>query len=155
MPTLREVATSTQIVSQVALEKALRELKGYIDTQDASGSSSASAAIQAVQNQLNALIGTDDADKVLNTFNEIKAFLADYSEDDTLKSLIDAVNTAISGEQTRAEAAEAALNTAIGNEASRAQGAESALDGRITTIENVHVMTADEAKALFDEVFGS
>ena len=155
MPTLKEVAATAQVVSQVALEKAFRELKNYIDTQDASGSSGASAAIQAVQNQLNALIGTDDADKVLNTFNEIKAFLADYSEDDTLKSLIDAVNTAISGEQTRAQAAEAALNTAIGNEASRAQGAESALDGRITTIENVHVMTAQEAKDLFDEVFGS
>ena len=135
MATLKEVAASVQIVSQVGLERALIELKTYIDTQDASGSSSASAAIQAVQDQLNALIGTEDADKVLNTFNEIKAFLADYTEDDTLKSLIDAVNNAVTAEQTRAEAA------------------ESALSGRITTIENVNVMTSEQAKALFDSVF--
>lgn len=135
MATLKEVAASVQLVSQVGLERALIELKTYIDTQDASGSSSASAAIQAVQDQLNALIGTEDADKVLNTFNEIKAFLADYTEDDTLKSLIDAVNNAVTAEQTRAEAA------------------ESALSGRITTIENVNVMTSEQAKALFDSVF--
>ena len=135
MATLKEVAASVQLVSQVGLERALIELKTYIDTQDASGSSSASAAIQAVQDQLNALIGTEDADKVLNTFNEIKAFLADYTDDDTLKSLIDAVNNAVTAEQTRAEAA------------------ESALSGRITTIENVNVMTSEQAKALFDSVF--
>ena len=135
MATLKEVAASVQLVSQVGLERALIELKTYIDTQDAFGSSSASAAIQAVQDQLNALIGTEDADKVLNTFNEIKAFLADYTEDDTLKSLIDAVNNAVTAEQTRAEAA------------------ESALSGRITTIENVNVMTSEQAKALFDSVF--
>lgn len=131
MPTLKEVAASAQVVSQVALEKAFRELKGYIDTQDQGNSS----AIQNVQSQLNALIGTEDADKIINTFNEIKAFLADYTEDDTLKSLIDAVNSAITAEETRAT------------------GAENALSGRITTLENINVMTAEQAKTLFDSVF--
>lgn len=135
MATLKEVAATAQVVSQVALEKALRELKAYINAQDTAGASAASDAVQNLQNQLDALVGSEDADRLINTFNEIKAFLADYSEDDTLKSLIDAVNTAISGEQARAEQA------------------ESALSGRITTLENVHVMTAEEAKTLFDSVF--
>lgn len=155
MATLKELAASAQLVAQEGLEKALTELKNYIDTQDASGAGSASAAIQAVQDQLNALVGAQegDADKVLNTFNEIKAFLADYSEDDTLKSLIDAVNTAITAEQTRATTAEGNLSTAIATEKSRAEGAEGALSGRITTLENVEVMTAAQAKTVFDKVF--
>lgn len=131
MPTLKEVAATVQLISQVGLERALVELKTYIDNQD----SSVSTVIQSVQSQLNSLIGTEDADKVLNTFNEIKAFLADYTEDDTLKSLIDAVNNAVAAEQTRAT------------------DAESALGSRITTIENVNVMTSEQAKALFDSVF--
>lgn len=133
MSTLKDLAATAKLVSQDALERALTELKGYIDTQDASGST----AIAGVQSQLDALIGAagGDTDKLLNTFNDIKAFLADYDEDDTLKSLIDAVNTAISGETSRAEAA------------------ESALSGRITTLENVNIMTSNEAKSLFDSVF--
>lgn len=133
MPTLKEVAATAQVVSQVALEKSFRELKSYIDTQDASNNT----AIQNVKSQLDALIGTEDADKVLNTFNEIKAFLADYTEDDTLKSLIDAVNTA------------------IGNEQTRAQNAETALSGRVKTLEDIQVMTAEQAKALFDTIFNA
>ena len=153
MATLKEVASTVKIVTQVALEKAFRDLKNYIDTQDQNGSSAAQQAIQAVREQLNALIGTEDADKVINTFNEIKAFLADYTEDYTLKSLIDAVNTAISNETTRATGAENTLSAAISTEATRAKNAESALSGRVTTLENVNVMTAEEAKALFDSVF--
>ena len=131
MATLKEVAASAQVVSQVALEKAFRELKSYIDTKDGANNT----AIQNVQNALDSLVGSDDADKVINTFNEIKAFLADYTEDDTLKSLIDAVNTAISSEQTRAEAAETALGT------------------RIKTLEDIEVMSAQQAKTLFDSIF--
>ena len=130
MATLKEVAASAKLVSQEALERAFTELKSYIDTH-------AVDAAQDVQNQLDALIGAQegDADKLLNTFNDIKAFLADYDEDDTLKSLIDAVNNAIGTEQTRAEAAEAALS------------------GRITTLENVSIMSSAQAKTLFDSVF--
>lgn len=135
--TLKELAATAQLVSQTALEQALTQLKTYIDTQDTAGSSAASAAINAVDAKLDALIGAQggDVDKIINTFNEIKAFLADYDEDDTLKSLLDAVNTAISTEQTRAEAV------------------ESALSGRITTLENVAIMTANQAEALFNGVF--
>ena len=151
--TLKDLAASVKIVDQEALEKSLRELKAYIDAQDAAGGSSAGEAVQHVQDQLNALMGTGDATQLIDTFNEIKAFLADYDNQDTLKSLIDAVNTAIGTEQTRAETAEGSLSTAIGNEATRAQNAESALSGRITTLENASVMTAAEAKILFDSVF--
>ena len=119
-----------KVVSEDALNKTLTELKTYITEQ-------AAVPAQQVQAQLDALIGAQngDTDKLLNTFNDIKAFLADYDEDDTLKSLIDAVNTAIGTEQTRA------------------QGAENALSGRITTLENVSVMTTQEAATLFDSIF--
>ena len=133
MATLKEAAIGGEkMVSDVALGRALMELKTYIDTQ-------AAAPAQAVQAQLDALIGAQggDTDKLLNTFNDIKTFLADYDEDDTLKSLIDAVDTAIGNERTRAEAAETALG------------------GRITTLENANVMTSAQAKTLFDSVFGS
>lgn len=131
MATLKEAALGGEkIVSEVALGRALSELKTYIDTQ-------AAAPAQAVQAQLDTLIGAQggDTDKLLNTFNDIKTFLSDYDEDDTLKSLIDAVGTAIGNERTRAEAAETALG------------------GRITTLENANVMTSAQAKTLFDSVF--
>ena len=131
MATLKEVALQGgKIIDAVALERSLRELKTYIDT-------TAAEPAQHVQEQLNALIGAQggDADKLLNTFNDIKAFLANYDEDDTLKSLLDAVTTAIGTERTRAEAAETALS------------------GRVTTLENVDVMTSAEAKTLFDSVY--
>lgn len=131
MATLKEVALQGgKIIDAVALERSLRELKTYIDT-------TAAEPAQRVQEQLNALIGAQDgdADKLLNTFNDIKAFLANYDEDDTLKSLLDAVTAAIGTERTRAEAAETALSN------------------RVTTLENVDVMTSAEAKALFDSVY--
>lgn len=131
MNTLKELAASAHLVSQTALERALSELKGYIDAQD-------DAYKQALQSQLNALIGSEgDADKLINTFTEIKNFLADYSEDDTLKSLLDAVNNA------------------VGTETARAKGVENELSGRIKTLEDISVMTAAEAKAIFDSVFNS
>lgn len=132
MATLKEIALSGgKMIDAVALERSLRELKTYIDT-------TAAEPARRVQEQLDALIGAQDgdADKLLNTFNDIKAFLADYDEDDTLKSLLDAVGTAIGTERTRAEAAEQALSA------------------RVTTLENVPVMTSAEAKTLFDSVYG-
>lgn len=131
MGTLKDAAGQQQLMTEVALTAVLRELKTYIDGQ------SAAADIQALNDRLDALVGaaSGDTDKVLDTFNEIKAFLADYSEDDTLKSLIDAVSAQVSTERTRAE------------------GAESALGTRVTAIENVPVMTAAQAEAVFDGVF--
>lgn len=128
--TFKELAATAQVVTQTGLERSLSELKNYIDTRD-------TADKAALQGQIDALIGAagGDTDKLLNTFNDIKAFLADYDEDDTLKSLLDAVDTA------------------IGNERTRAESAESALSGRITTLENVSVMTSEQAKTLFDSVF--
>lgn len=133
MATLKEIALSGgKMIDAVALERSLRELKTYIDT-------TAAEPARRVQEQLDALIGAQggDTDKLLNTFNDIKAFLADYDEDDTLKSLLTAVDTAIGTERTRAEAAEQALGA------------------RVTTLENVPVMTSAEAKTLFDSVYGS
>ena len=129
--TLKDLASTVQVVSQEALERAFVELKTYIDAH------AGSEAVQQVQQQLDALIGAQegDADKLLNTFNDIKAFLADYSEDDTLASLISAVNRAVSNETTRATIA------------------EDSLSGRITTLENISVMTSAQAKTLFDSVF--
>ena len=131
MSTLKDLALGgKKIVSEDALNKTLTELKTYINEQ-------AAVPAQQVQAKLDTLIGAQngDVDKLLNTFNDIKAFLSDYDEDDTLKSLLDAVGTAISTEQIRA------------------QGAESALSGRITTLENVSVMTTQEAATLFDSIF--
>ena len=128
--TLKELASTAQIVTQTALERALRELKTYVDNRSV-------AAAKSLQDQIDALVGAagGDADKLLNTFNDIKAFLTDYSEDDTLKSLLDAVQNAVNAEKTRAEAAEAALGQ------------------RVTTLENVSIMTDAQAESLFDSVF--
>lgn len=135
--TLKDLAASVKLVSEVGLEQALTQLKSYIDTNDTT-----------INNKIDSLIGAQggDADKIINTFNEVKAFLADYTEDDTLKSLIDAVNNAVAAEANRATAAEQA-------EAQRAAAAEQALDGRLTTLENIHVMTAQEAQDIFDEIY--
>jgi len=124
MATLKEVAATQQIVTEVGLGRALTELKTYIDNKDT-----------ALGQRLDALLGTTDATKVIDTFNEIKAFLADYDSDDTLKSLLDAVSAAVTAEQNRATAAEEALGE------------------RVTTLENVAVMTSAQAKTLFDGVF--
>lgn len=135
--TLKDLAASVKLVSEVGLEQALTQLKSYIDTNNTT-----------INNKIDSLIGAQggDADKIINTFNEVKAFLADYTEDDTLKSLIDAVNNAVTAEANRATAAEQA-------EAQRAAAAEQALDGRLTTLENIHVMTAQEAQDIFDEIY--
>lgn len=150
--TLKDLAATAKLVSQTALEKALIDLKGYIDTQDSSGSS----AIAAVDAKLDTLIGAQggDVDKVLNTFNEIKDFLADYDEDDTLKSLLDAAASAAASAASTAESnAKTYADSIVGTESTRAQNAESALSGRITTLENISVMTAAEAHTIFEGVF--
>lgn len=130
MSTLKELAQSANLVAQEALERALTELKNYIDNKDAANKSQ-------LQSQIDALVGAagGDADKLLNTFNDIKAFLADYDEDDTLKTLLDAVQSSIATERERAVGVEQALST------------------RIKTLEDVSVMSSQQAKDLFDSVF--
>lgn len=154
--TLKDLAVTGQVVMQEALRQSLTNLKTYIDQQDAAGSSAAQDAIDAVNERLDTLIGGEegDVDKVINTFNEIKDFLAQIDDDgDTLKQILDAINTAISNEVSRASAAEQANASAISAEATRAQNAESALSGRVTTLENIAVMTSTQATGIFNEVF--
>lgn len=146
MPTLKELAATGQIVMQEALRSALTELKTYLDSQ----SSSSSAAIDAVNARIDTLIGSGDTSSVIDTFNEIKAFLADYDNQDTLKSLIDAAINAATTAETNAKNY---ADTKVQAEQARATGAENALSGRITKLEDVSVMTASEAKAIFDSVF--
>ena len=126
MAALKEVAAMQQIVTEVGLCRALTELKTYIDGKDT-----------AIGQRIDALLGTTDATKIIDTFKEIKDFLSDYDSDDTLKSLLDAVSSAVAAEQIRAT------------------GAEEALGGRVTTLENVAVMTSAQAKTLFDGVFNA
>lgn len=154
--TLKDLAATAKLVSQTALEQALSDLKSYIDTQDTAGGSAASAAVQAVSDRLDTLIGAQegDLDNLINTFNEVKAFLADYNESDTLKNLIDAAISAATTAAGNAESnAKAYADTKVGAEETRATGAESALSGRITTLENVAIMTAAEATTIFNGVF--
>ena len=156
--TLKDLAATAKLVSQTALEQALTDLKSYIDAQDTAGGSAASAAVQAVSDRLDTLIGAQDGDldNLINTFNEVKAFLADYDEDDTLKSLIDAAESAASSAASTAESnAKDYADTKVGAEKTRAEAAESALSGRITTLENVSIMTTTEAHTLFDSIFSS
>ena len=154
--TLKDLAATAKLVSQTALEQALSDLKSYIDTQDAAGGSSAQQAIEQLQTQLDTLIGAQegDLDNLINTFNEVKAFLADYNESDTLKNLIDAAEAAARTAASTAENnAKSYADGLVSTESTRAQGAESALGGRITTLENVSIMTAQEAHTLYDGVF--
>ena len=132
--TLKDLAAQAKLVAQDALEKALIELKTYIDAQDAAGSGASADAIAAVNARIDTLIGVNDATQAIDTFNEIKAFLAGI-QDTTLQQLLNAVSNAVQTEE------------------SRAMGAESALSNRVTTLENVSVMTASEAKTIFDSVF--
>lgn len=143
--TLKDLAASAKLVSQTALEQALTDLKNYIDTQDTAGSTAASQAAQAVSDRLNALIGAQngDLDTVINTFNEVKAFLADYDEDDTLKNLIDAATAA----------AESAASTAEQNAKTYADNLNTAMNSRVSTLEGINVMTAAEAHTLYSGVF--
>ena len=152
--TLKDLAAQAKLVAQDALEKALTELKTYIDTQDQAGSGASADAIAAVNARINTLIGTDDATQAIDTFNEIKAFLADYSDSDTLKSLIDAaINAATTAAGTAESNAKTYADGKVQAEQTRATNAESGLSSRITTLENVSIMTAAEAETIFDSVF--
>lgn len=136
MATIKDLSTTVQLVDKLALTQALTELKSYLDTK----AGDTSAELTRIKNRINTLIGEDesgteiDVTAAIDTFNEIKEFL-DGITDTTLQSLLSAINTAVS------------------NETTRAQGAETALGNRITAIENVQVMSAQDAQDMFDEIF--
>lgn len=154
MATLKQLATTKKVIMEEAFTKALNKLKTYIDTQDAAGSSAASDAVADLQSQINTLIGQGDVDKVINTFNEVKTFLADYDSDDTLKNLIDAaVSAATTAAATAESNAKAYTDTKVGNEKTRAEAAEQALSDRVTTLEDIEVMSSQQAEDLFDGIF--
>lgn len=136
MATIKDLSATVQLVDKLALTKAFTELKSYLDTK----AGDTSAELTRIKNRINTLIGEDesgtkiDVTTAIDTFNEIKEFL-DGITDTTLQSLL------------------SALNTAVSNEATRAKGAETALGNRITAIENVQVMSAQDAQDMFDEIF--
>lgn len=136
MATIKDLSATVQLVDKLALTKAFTELKSYLDTK----AGDTSAELARIKNRINTLIGEDesgtkiDVTAAIDTFNEIKEFL-DGISDTTLQSLL------------------TSLNTAVSNEATRAQGAETALGNRITAIENVQVMSAQDAQDMFDEIF--
>lgn len=136
MATIKDLSATVQLVDKLALTKAFTELKSYLDTK----AGDTSAELTRIKNRINTLIGEDesgtkiDVTAAIDTFNEIKEFL-DGISDTTLQSLL------------------TSLNTAVSNEATRAQGAETALGNRITAIENVQVMSAQDAQDMFDEIF--
>lgn len=136
MATIKDLSATVQLVDKLALTKAFTELKSYLDTK----AGDTSAELTRIKNRINTLIGEDesgteiDVTAAIDTFNEIKEFL-DGISDTTLQSLL------------------TSLNTAVSNEATRAKGAETALGNRITAIENVQVMSAQDAQDMFDEIF--
>lgn len=136
MATIKDLSATVQLVDKLALTKAFTELKSYLDTK----AGDTSAELTRIKNRINTLIGEDESGTVIDvtaaidTFNEIKEFL-DGITDTTLQSLL------------------TSLNTAVSNEANRAQNAETALGNRITAIENVQVMSAQDAQDMFDEIF--
>lgn len=124
------------LLSKTALDKLLLLLKEKFDNIDTAGAED----IQKINQRIDTLIGKKedgtvvDVTTAIDTYNEIKDFLSGI-EDTDLQSLISAINTAISTEQTRAE------------------GAETALGNRIKTIEDIEVMTASDVESAWDAVF--
>lgn len=124
------------LLSKTALDKLLLLLKEKFDSIDTAGAED----IKKINQRLDTLIGKKedgtvvDVTTAIDTFNEIKEFLSGI-EDTDLQSIITAINTAISTEQTRAE------------------GAETALGNRIKTLEDIEVMTASDVESAWDAVF--
>lgn len=75
------------------------------------------AKVKNLQDQIDTITKDGETQKAIDTFNEVKTFLADYNTDDTLKSIIDAANTA----------AQKAADTALSS-------AKTYVDGRIGSI---------------------
>ena len=63
-----------------------------------------------IQEKLDAIIGTDDVTKKIDTINEMIAFFDQISHDENLKHLLDSLDAKITAEKERAETAEQALD---------------------------------------------
>lgn len=131
--TIKDLTSNDQLVSQSALEKALSALKVYIDQQD---NKSYSEEIVALRDRLETLIGLPegDANTIIDTFNEVKAFLRNYTEGSTLQEYLSGINTSIRNEENRAKAVEQSIINYMNSL-------------------GVNVMTSQQAKALYDSVF--
>lgn len=153
MATLREIAATQQVVTDVAFRKALEELKVYIDAHGGDYSSE----IDAINERLNTLIGEDesgqsvDVTTAIDTFNEIKDFLAGI-EDTTLAGLITTINNAIDGKASKATTL-AGYGITNAYTKTESDAITDAISARVTTLENVEVMTAAQAEELFDSIF--
>lgn len=123
------------LLSKTGLDELLVLLKNYLDNFAPS-----TDALEHINQRIDTLVGqTEDGTVVdvttaIDTFNEIKDFLSGI-EDTDLQSLLTAINNAVTEEATRA-----------GN-------AETALGNRISTLENLDVMTAAEVDAAWNAVF--
>ena len=131
--TIKDLTSNDQLVSQSALEKALSALKVYIDQQD---NKSYSEEIVALRDRLETLIGLPegDANTIIDTFNEVKAFLRNYTEGSTLQEYLSGINNSIINEENRAKAVEQSIINYMNSL-------------------GVNVMTSQQAKALYDSVF--
>lgn len=118
-----------------ALKTKLESLNNYDDTE-------LSGKITELTNRLNTLIGSEaDTNKVIDTFNEIVAFLNGI-EEGTLDSILSGISGKISALEGKDTAHEQRMTTIEGNVTSvttKANNNASAiqdLDGRIDTLEN-------------------
>lgn len=118
-----------------ALKTKLESLNNYDDTE-------LSGKITELTNRLNTLIGSEaDANNVIDTFNEIVAFLNGI-EEGTLDSILSGISGKISALEGKDTAHEQRMTTIEGNVTSvttKANNNASAiqdLDGRIDTLEN-------------------
>lgn len=122
------------LLDRDGLDRLLTLIKGKIDNLPTSD------AVEHINARIDTLVGKKedgtvvDVTSAIDTFNEIKEFLSGI-EDTDLQSLLDAVTNAVSDEEDRASAA------------------EDDLSDRITTLENIEVMTASEVQSAWDEVF--
>lgn len=72
--------------------------------------------VKALQDQIDTITKDGETKKAIDTFNEVKTFLADYNTDDTLKSIIDAAETAANKAASTAETnAKTYIDGRIGN----------------------------------------
>lgn len=103
--------------------------------------------VQAVRNALDTLIGTNDVTTAIDTFNEIKSFLADYSNNGgDLKDIIDALETAVKTWTTNNFVEQANLYNNIYNKTEVYTKSE--IDGKVQTINNTfgsYLLSTDAA----------
>lgn len=115
--------------------------------------------VYAIGHTLKAFLEANDtADRTINTWTEIEAFLQGITDTQSLTALLNALeakiteayNAAIAAavkvEKDRAEAAELAVSKKVDGEKTRAEGAEAALGERITATKNELKQTDSEIK---------